>query len=154
MSLVTRRARFQDAHLALKKTTLASKMKTIDKLSEVKDKLLDPRELSYRLNNRMRRQIEAVLRQDGLDVDLKDELGQLVAREDENKQLLDYDSLSEMHKLLQRLDPSYSHFFYQLLDECKAIAPKGKEVPFRSPSRLCRFHRSAATLCPRVENIH
>lgn len=103
-------------------------MKTIDKVSEVDDKLLDPRELSYRLGKDVRRRIAAVVNNDKLDSKARDELRDLVDKEEDSKQLLSYDTLAEIHKRLQRLDESYKSFFYQLLDQCKAVAPKGKNV--------------------------
>lgn len=116
-------------------------MKTIEKLSEVEDKLLDPRELSYRLKAQLRRRLGDLLKtkkgkkgkkgeeeKDAEDVDLKQQLKELLAREEENKQLLDYDTLTEIHKRMQRLDPSYTMFFFQFLDECKAIIPESKKV--------------------------
>ena len=103
-------------------------MKHIEKLSEVNDKLLDPRELNYRLGIKTRRRITSLLENDDLDDSSKQRLRELIEQEDENKQLLDYDALSEIHKSLQRLDSTYSQFFYQFLDECKAIAPPGRQV--------------------------
>jgi hypothetical protein len=105
-------------------------MKTIEKLSQVdgEDKLLDPRELSYRLKNSMRRKLDNIInKQQEMDNDeLKNELRELLDREG-SKELFDYDTLSEIHKRLQRLDSSYDLFFYQFLDEFKAVVPKRKE---------------------------
>jgi len=102
-------------------------MKKIESLSETSDKMLDPRELSYRLGNNVRRLIKKVLDNEQLDTNTRDELRTLIDMEDSNKQLLDYDTLTEIHKRLQRLDETYTMFFYQFLDDCKALAPRGKD---------------------------
>jgi hypothetical protein len=102
-------------------------MRVIEKLSETKDKFLDPRELSYKLGPILRKRILRVQGKRALDKELQQELSLIMDREEETKQLLDYDTLSDIHRILQRLDPEYHLFFYQMLDECRAIAPPGRE---------------------------
>ncbi|KAI1293733.1 putative transmembrane protein [Halotydeus destructor] len=104
-------------------------MKVINKMSEVEDKLLDPRELKYRLGNPLRKQINQILSKKVKDETAKKQLSDLISKEDDDKQQLSYNSLSEIHKLLQRLDGSLYQFFFQFLDECKAVAPESKKNP-------------------------
>jgi hypothetical protein len=67
----------------------------------------DPRECLFRLGNNIRK---------------------LINKEDNNKQLIDYETLSSIHKYLQRIDANYNLYFYQLLDECRVVLPQTRKV--------------------------
>ncbi|CAG2104690.1 unnamed protein product [Medioppia subpectinata] len=69
------------------------------------------------------------------------QLKTLMDTEDENKQQLSYDSLTEIHKCLQRIDTNYELYFYQLLDECRVVLPqsrKNKELEDRLAELNCK----------------
>ncbi|XP_054168143.1 uncharacterized protein LOC128965464 [Oppia nitens] len=106
---------------------------------------IDPRLCSYRLGNKIRRTIKKAIEVDAEDNDqLKysiNELRKAVDTEDDNKQLITYDTLSSIHKYLQRIDSNYDLFFYQFLDECKVILPqsrKNKELEERLIELNCK----------------
>ena len=123
-------------------------MKIIDKLSECEDKLLDPRTLSFRLKHPMRRKINDLLSSCSDAASPADSrqqeseaasttaaaaaactLKQILDQEDDDqKHLLTYDDVSEIHRSLQRLDPTYRLFFHQLLDECRAFMTEERDV--------------------------
>lgn len=112
-------------------------MKIIDKLSECDDKLLDPRTLSFRLKNPIRRKINDLLSQveekeDESDDDAGSKLGvnlkKILDRDEDQKHLLSYDDVSDIHRTLQRLDPTYRLFFHELLDECRAFVTDERSV--------------------------
>ena len=135
-------------------------MKTIDKLSECEDKLLDPRTLSFRLKKPIRRRINDLLsrtEEQTADGKLAASLQEILDREEDQKNLLSYDDVSEMHRCLQRLDSTYRLFFHQLLDECRAFVTDERDVSMvtsearqgtQSPTRyaLCLYFRSPRSL--------
>lgn len=102
-------------------------MKPIDKLSQVDDKLLDPTQLTFRLKGPIRKRIQSLLDKEDGDEETKEELARLV---DSDKQMLSYESLSEIHKRIQRLDPTYNMYFFELLDECRALVPNERQVGY------------------------
>lgn len=120
-------------------------MRIIDKLSECEDKLLDPRTLSFRLKNPMRRKINDLLAHESDENDddssrssgkLGVNLKEILDRDEDQKHLLSYDDVSEVHRTLQRLDPTYKLFFHELLDECRAFVTDERAVSYDvSPRR-------------------
>lgn len=101
-------------------------MRVIEKLSEAEDKWLDPTKLQYRLRNSLRKRIESAINNDHdkSKEDLRQELNQLFEEDESSKQLLSYDQVSQVHKLLQRLDSSYFLYFFEFLDECRVFVPE------------------------------
>lgn len=92
----------------------------------------DPRECLFRLGNNIRKLINKALDQNCDDNnDIKEAIDCLqnaVQTEDNNKQLIDYETLSSIHKYLQRIDANYNLYFYQLLDECRVVLPQTRKV--------------------------
>ena len=67
--------------------------------------------------------------------DLKDqiknsqtELIELMNLEKDNKEILNYSQVEDLHKYLQRILHDYDWFFYQLLQECKEFVTEDKKV--------------------------
>jgi hypothetical protein len=92
----------------------------------------DPRECLFRLGNNIRKLINKALNQNHENNnDIKEAIDCLqnaVQTEDNNKQLIDYETLSLIHKYLQRIDANYNLYFYQLLDECRVVLPQTRKV--------------------------
>lgn len=105
-------------------------MKVIDKLSQVEDPRIDPRKLQFRLKRGLRERIESALKSKTDSSERqkdKDDLKKLMDEDDEsNKQLLSYEQVEKVYKLLQRLDHSYFVYFFEFLDECSALVPDGR----------------------------
>lgn len=91
---------------------------------------IDPRECQFRLGAAVRKRINIVLNGNYKKEkkDAKKQLEAILEEEEHNKQLLNYDQLTSIHKCLQRLDHKYEQFFFQLLDECKMISPSKRNV--------------------------
>ncbi|CAG2164370.1 unnamed protein product [Oppiella nova] len=106
---------------------------------------MDPRVCMYRLGNKTRKTVNKALDTDCGDSDVLNEsvaeLKKVMDTEDDNKQLFSYDSLSLIHKCLQRIDTNYELYFYQLLDECRVVLPqsrKNKELEDRLLDLNCK----------------
>ena len=58
-------------------------------------------------------------------------LREILDRDEDQKHLLSYDDVSEIHRTLQRLDPTYELFFHELLDQCRAVITDERAVSCR-----------------------
>lgn len=96
---------------------------------------IDPRVCWFRLGNNIRKTINKALNKKKEDIsddksliDSIDGLNKVIESEDNNKQLISYDSLTLIHKYLQRIDCNYDLYFYQLIDECRVVLPQSRKV--------------------------
>ena len=104
-------------------------------MSKFGSEKVDPRSCWFRLGNKIRKTINKAVDIDVTDSENNDNLKEsidglkkAIEAEDENKQLISYDNLTEIHKYLQRIDSNYNLYFYQLLDECKVVLPQSRKV--------------------------
>ncbi|RWS22272.1 transmembrane protein 199-like protein [Leptotrombidium deliense] len=97
-------------------------------MCEIEENLIDPRECRFRIDKPTRRLADKLLSKSG-DEDYKQRLRSVMEEDESNKQMMDYESLTELHKCLQKLDNSYNLFFYQLMDKCKRILPESRKNP-------------------------
>ncbi|XP_015792294.1 transmembrane protein 199-like [Tetranychus urticae] len=116
------------------------------KFSEIENKQLDPREFEYRMNVKIRKIISKCLKNDvNKDADDKtiNRLKEIMDKEESDKQMVSYDELTDVHKCLQKLDPSYDLFFHQLLEETNVIIPTSNKKP-ELQARLIKLKCEAA----------
>lgn len=102
------------------------------------DKYHDPRTSTFRISTRLRKLItKASEFKAAVDCpkDLKEqiahsqtELNELMKLENENREILNYSQIEDLHKYLQRILHDYDWFFYQLLQECKEFKTEEKKV--------------------------
>jgi hypothetical protein len=83
------------------------------------DKLFDPRICFYRLDPETRAHVESLAEANKVLAELLDEYKK-------NKNKFNYESLTKLHKYIQRSDPDYPPF-YVLQDKCKCYKPKPRE---------------------------
>ena len=109
---------------------------TVDKVSQLKDKTLDPRSFQFRMKHSLRKRINSLLT---LSSDLgssskssdkaSQEVKFILDREEESKEPLSYDDVSKLHQCWQRLDVSGDFFYFcEFLDQFRAILPEARAV--------------------------
>lgn len=102
------------------------------------DKYHDPRTSTFRISTKLRKLINKALEysaNDDCPKDLKEqinksqtELKELMSLEKDNKEILNYSQVEDLHKYLQRILHDYDWFFYQILEECKEFKTEEKKV--------------------------
>lgn len=90
------------------------------------DKLIDPRDLVYRVNKKIRDIIDRTLEIGSNPSELK-KLKQLMEEEESSKNSLTYDNMEKLHKCLQRLDPNYTYHFHDLMSQTTVIVPSPRK---------------------------
>lgn len=91
----------------------------------MKDPLFDPSCCNYRLSKKIRKHVEQLAISEDVNKDIKSVLVNLI--DSSNKNVLSYESLTKLHKYIQRADPEYTDPFYILQESCKCIPPKQRE---------------------------
>ena len=106
----------------------------IEKVSDLKDKSLDPRTFSYKLKHPTRKSLNHLLDETK---DLKhnqkawQEVKSFLEKLEDSKEPMTYDEVSQLHKSFQRLDSSDDLFyFFNFLDEFRPIIPEQRSVSF------------------------
>lgn len=89
--------------------------------------LSDPRYCTYKLSGSIRGKVEKLTHSEDVEEATKKILIDLMNQEEANKNTLTYDSLTKMHKYIQRADPDYIEPFYLFSEKCKRIDPKPRE---------------------------
>lgn len=101
------------------------------------DKYHDPRSSNYRISTKLRKLIGKALnyKADDCPDELRDqikhsqgELKELMSLEKENREILNYSQVEDLHKYLQRILHDYDWFFYQVLQECREFKNEEKKV--------------------------
>lgn len=83
------------------------------------DKLFDPRVCQFQLDKETRAHVQLLASSNEVLVELMEEYKN-------NRNRFSYDSLTKLHKFIQRSDPDYPPFWV-LQDKCKCIKPKPRE---------------------------
>lgn len=91
------------------------------------DQFFDPSVCAYKLSGKIREHIDHLLVSDDVLECTKSTLRNLMDQEEANKNTLNYDMLTKLHKYIQRADREYTEPFYQFLEKCKCIEPKPRE---------------------------
>ena len=100
------------------------------RVAKTVDPLFDPSCCTYKLNGDIRNYVQELIdgKKDGqVDEKAQTILRDLMDQEEANKGTMSYDSLSELHRFMQRADKNYLDPFYMLLEECKCIRPEQRE---------------------------
>ena len=97
---------------------------------------VDPRDCMYRLGNAIRKRITKALANDNGDKESKRQIEIALEKEEENKQLINYETLTIIHKHLQRIDITYNDYFFEFMDQCKIVAPPSRKVCLLSTLNL------------------
>lgn len=97
---------------------------------------VDPRDCMYRLGNAIRKRITKALANDNVDQESKRQIEIALEKEEENKQLINYETLTIIHKHLQRIDITYNDYFFEFMDQCKIVAPPSRKVCLLSTLNL------------------
>lgn len=92
-----------------------------------KDPLFDPRTCSYKLNAKIRQHVTRLLKSDQVQEQTKAKLLELMEQEESNKNTMDYESLTQLHKYIQWADPDNMEPFYMFIDSCRCIEPKPRQ---------------------------
>jgi hypothetical protein len=106
----------------------------VDKVSELKDKTLDPRSFSFRLKHSLRKRINVLIDKDSkrLTEDQKKarhQIQSILDREEDSKEPLSYEDVTKLHHCWQRLDSSGDYFhFFEFLDLFRPIIPEKRTV--------------------------
>ena len=110
------------------------------------DKYHDPRSPTFRVSTKLRKLINKALdyKADDCPKELRDqvrhsqtELKELMSLEKENREILNYSQIEDLHKYLQRILADYDWFFYQVLQECKEFKNPEKKVRYFETIILC-----------------
>lgn len=89
------------------------------------DRLFDPRFCSYKLDGRLRDRVEKLMNSDEVEEDTRINLKEIMDEDEANKSTLSYESLTKLHKYLQRADEEFIETpFWLFKDSCKCIKPK------------------------------
>lgn len=89
------------------------------------DRLHDPRFCSYKLEGELRNHVEQLATSDQVEQDTRDRLREVLDEDEANKNTLSYESLTRLHKYLQRADEQYVETPFWLFKEaCKCIKPR------------------------------
>lgn len=87
----------------------------------------DPSCCSYRLSTKIRAHVERLIKCKDVAQETKSVLIELMDEDETNKNTLSYESLTKLHKYIQRADPDYVGPFYIFSESCKCIRPKPRE---------------------------
>lgn len=89
------------------------------------EKYFDPRLCTYKLSGKVRNHVQKVLESNDVEQDTIDHIKEVMEEEEANKNTLGYESLTTLHKYLQRADDTYVETpFWVFKDSCKCIKPK------------------------------
>lgn len=89
--------------------------------------LFDPSCCTFKLDGRIRKQIDVLVESKDVEKDVRATLKELIEEDESNKNTLSYDSLVRLHKYIQRADPDYIDPFYIFSAKCKCIEPKPRD---------------------------
>lgn len=110
------------------------------------DPYFDPRSCTYKLNGKIRKHVDRLIKSDDVEEEHKSILIDLLDREEANKNTLTYDSLVNLHKYIGRADKEYIEPFYMFCDKCKCIKPKPREnKQLEERLRMLRLKDSQST---------
>lgn len=110
------------------------------------DPYFDPRSCTYKLDGKIRKHVDRLVKSDDVEEQTKSILTDLMDKEEANKNTLTYDSLVDLHKYISRADREYIEPFYQFCEKCKCIKPKPREnKQLEERLRLLRLKDSHAT---------
>lgn len=90
------------------------------------DKLIDPRDLEYRINKKIRDIITDTFEIGENETELK-RLNKLMEIEESKKNTFTYDNMEDLHKCLQRLNSDYVYHFHDLMAQTTVIVPSPRK---------------------------
>ena len=99
---------------------------TVDKVSQLKDKTLDPRSFQFRVKYSLRKRINALLTSSSdLIFKTSQKIQCILDQEEKSKEPLSYDDVSKIHQCWQRLDASGNLFYFcEFLDKFRTVLPE------------------------------